>query len=248
MTHELVLIVAQTFDVDHGVVVGNDDRVFQRRTERKAGGPEALDVTHEAEGAGARKLVLEGGGGQVPCPLLAADQRAVEVDLHLEAGAVIGQELRPGGARFDAHRLGHADIAALDAEIDDADLLDRIDEDFRTAVHDRHFRAVDLKHEIVEAERVDRGHHMLDRGDRAGRRKAEHGAKIGIADLGGNRLELDRAAILEGAHEHDPRTGLGRLHAEGDLAPGMDADTGQAEGSGDGGLEAQQCDCHKFCL
>src|SRR6478736_3592913 len=39
VAHELVLGVAQAFDVDNGVVVRYDDRILKRRTKRVAGGP-----------------------------------------------------------------------------------------------------------------------------------------------------------------------------------------------------------------
>ncbi len=96
---------------------------------------------------------------------------------------------------LDANRLGDADIAALDAERDEADLLDRLDEGQRAAVHDRHFGAIDFDHDIVEAKRIDRGHDMFDRRDRMRRRKAEDGAEIGVADLRGDGLEFGDVAI-----------------------------------------------------
>jgi hypothetical protein len=51
----------------------------------------------------------------------------------------------------------------------DADLFDRLDEGHGAAVHDRHFGALHFDQKIVEAKRIDRRHHMLDRRDeRAG--------------------------------------------------------------------------------
>ncbi len=101
VTNEFVLGVTQTLDIDHRIVVGNDNGIFQRRAERMPRSPETLDITHEAEGAGARQLGLEGLGGQIAFPLLPADQRAIEVDLDFETRTVIRAELAPGTTGFD---------------------------------------------------------------------------------------------------------------------------------------------------
>ena len=55
---ELVL-VAQAFHVDDAAVVADHHRIFERRAERIAGGPQAFDILHETEGAGAGNFAAE---------------------------------------------------------------------------------------------------------------------------------------------------------------------------------------------
>src|SRR5690606_11394978 len=98
--------------------------ILQRGAERVAGSPEPLDILHEAEGAGAGNVAAEHRRIDVGGEGLATDGGALEVDLDLEAGAVIGLELGEGGAAVDAHRLDDADVAALDVERLDAGLID----------------------------------------------------------------------------------------------------------------------------
>jgi hypothetical protein len=160
-----------------------------------------------------------------PFPLLAADQRRVEIDLDLETHAVIGAKLAPRTAMLDANRLGYADVAALDAERHQTDLFDRIDEGHRAAVHDRHFSAIDFDQNVVEAQCVDRGHHVFDRRDGARRGKAEDGAEIGVADLRGNRAKFGDFAILVHAIEYDAGVGFSWVEGDRNVGTRMNADS-----------------------
>ncbi|MCY1233760.1 hypothetical protein D9M72_463150 [compost metagenome] len=243
VTHEFVG-VTKAFDVDDRIVVGDHDGILQRRAERVTGRPEALDVTHEAERAGTRQFALEHRRRHVALPGLATDQRAIEVDLDLEAHAVIGRELRPGRARFDAHRLDDADVATLDCKGANAHLLDRVDEGFGAAVHDRHFGAVNFDRQVVEAERIDRGHHMFDRSNRRRRRHAENGAEIGVADLRGNRLVFADPAIGENALEHDARIGFRRMEGDRHFCTRVNAISLQRYRACNRRLKPEQFDSH----
>ena len=79
---------------------------------------------------------------------------------------------------FDPHRLQHADVAALGRQRLGAGLVERLDERSRTAVEDRQLRTVDVDREVVDAQRVDRRHQMLDGGDGAPRRITEHSRQV----------------------------------------------------------------------
>ena len=94
-----------------------------------------------------------------------------------------GPELGPARAAFDAHRLDDADVAAVHVERLDAGLVDRVDEGRGAAIHDRHFAAVDLDQQIVDAEAEQRGHDMLDGRDVVTGRIAKHRAERRTADL-----------------------------------------------------------------
>src|SRR5690606_29394400 len=102
-----------------------------------AGSPEALHILHETEGARPRDFAAEGLRRDVGGIELAADGRAVEVDLDLEARAIVRAELGPGRAAFDANRLDDADVAPLDGLGADADLIERLDEGGGAAVENR---------------------------------------------------------------------------------------------------------------
>ena len=79
----------------------------------------------------------------------------------------------------DPHRLEHLDAAPWRRQTRDAGLIDRSDEWRGAAVHDRHFRTVDLDDGVVDAEAVQRRQHVF--GGRDGRAVliAEHGGEFG---------------------------------------------------------------------
>src|SRR5690606_20607374 len=116
--------VAKPFKIDDAVVLANHDRVFERRTESIAARPQALDVLEKPEGPRPRDITPEGGRGDVARERLTTDRRALEIDVDLEAGTVIGPELCPGRAIVDAHRLDHANVAPLHRLRLDAGLFD----------------------------------------------------------------------------------------------------------------------------
>src|SRR5829696_6996730 len=91
---ELVRI-AQAFRVDDPVVADRD-RVLERGAEREAGLPKALDVAHEAEGAGPRDLAAVGLACHRQGAPLPADDVVAEIDLDVEPEGVVGAQLREG--------------------------------------------------------------------------------------------------------------------------------------------------------
>ena len=128
-------------------------------------------------------------------------------------------------AAGDADRLENADIAPRHRQRDQAGAVDRLDERRRAAVHDRHFRSVDLDDGIVDAEARQRGEHML--GGRAQRPGgvAEHGGKFGCgdgADVGDDFAV--RLAVGAAADKHNAGIGFGRKHGQRGGRAGMHAD------------------------
>ncbi len=175
---------------------------------------------------------------------LAADRRAFEIDLDLEARAVIGLEFGPGGAAVDANRLDDADIAALDVERLDAGLVDGFDEGGGAAVEDRHFVAVDLDDEIVDAEAEQRGHDMLDRADMMAGGIAKRGAEVGGADFGDQRADFARLAAGVDMMEDDAGVGIGREESDGNRLAAVDAEPSQRHARFDCCLIIVQVDPH----
>ncbi len=168
VAHEFVG-VTQAVRIEHAVL-GHHQRIVERGAERIAGAPQLGDVLHEAEGARTRDLAAEIFRLDIERERLMADQRMVEVDLGLDAEAVlVGTQLAEGVAAADAHRLDHLDIAARQRTRGEAGLVDGVDEGSSAAVHDRHFRPVDLDDHVVDIEPAKRGQEMLGGGaERAG--------------------------------------------------------------------------------
>ena len=135
----------------------------------------------------------------------------------------------------DANRLEDADVAARHRQRHKAGLIDRLDERRRAAVHDRHFRPVDLDDGVIDAEARQRGEHMLGgRAERAGG-IAQHGGKFGRGD--GADVGVDFTvglAVGAAAHEHDAGVGFGGQHGQRRRRARMHAD------AADRGLLAQR--------
>ncbi len=246
VTNELFLLVAQAFHIDDRMVVGDDNRIFQRGAKRVTGRPQALNITHEAKGASTRKLVLERLSRQVALPGLATDQRRIEIDFDFEARTIIRAELRPGCASIDTNRLDDADVAALHAKIDDANRFDGFDERCGASIHDRHFRTVDFNDQVVDTHGVDAGHDMFNGCNGLCGRTADHGAKIGVADIGRNRLHFHHGTVLQRAAEDDARSGFRRLKRHGSRVARMHADTLELNRVGDSCLKTEQSDGHAY--
>lgn len=148
-----------------------------------------------------------------------------------------GAETGESAAVLDAHRAQNLEITTGRAERDEAGRLDGCDELGGAAVHDRHFRAVDLDQHIVEAEAGAGRHQMLDRGDGAGSLVADHRAQLGGADLvvaGVDELLMPAFEAL--AQEDDAGIGSGRPQGQAGRSPGMNADALQGHGRAKGRL------------
>ncbi len=161
---------------------------------------------------------------------LPADQRMVELDLGLDPEAArIRAELAEGVAHRDPHRLEHADVAARLVERFEADLIDRRDERRGAAVHDRHFRTVDLDHRVVDAEAAQRRQDVLGGGHQRARRIAQDGGEFG----GGDRSGCRRGSRGRGGRRRRVRMKRMPVSASAGCRvsvtgkPGMNPDTGQ---------------------
>ena len=154
---------------------------------------------------------------------LAADERIGEIDLDLDPRAVIGAELGEGIAHLDPDRLLDPDVAAGLGKGLDAGLVDRIDESVGAAVHDRDFIAVDLDHGVVDVERAERRHQVLDRRHRDAI-GADGGAHVGGIDITKCGRDLAIPAVIEiGPVEIDAAVSLGRMKSDRDLTAAVNA-------------------------
>src|SRR5690606_23890813 len=150
--------VAQAFHVDDPVIVADHHGVLQGRAQGKTGGPEALDILHEAKGARPSDLAAEAFRIEIEGQRLAPDCRAVEVDVDLEPRPFIGPEFGPGTAGVDTHRLDDTNVATAGGKAFDADLFEGVDIKCGAAVENRHFVAVDVDQDVVDTEPEHRCH------------------------------------------------------------------------------------------
>ena len=158
-------------------------------------------------------------------------------DGHVEAAAVEGAKLAPGIALVDTHGLLDTHVATGGGELAQPDLLDRSNEGGGTAIHDRHFRAIELDDRIIDAKPAQGRHQMFDGGNAACLRIADNGAKGGGGDSAPMRGNLDVATGFRVLHgKHDARAGIRRMKRDLGRIAGMDTDALQRYGAGERGL------------
>ncbi len=157
--------VAQPLGIEQAGIVEHH-RILERGAERKTGAPELGSIVHESEGPGAADFAAEPFRVEIEHIVLTADHRIGEVDFDLgtEAGRM-GTQFAKRIAHRDLYRLQHLDEAARRRLCENAALIDRGDEGGGAAVHDRHFRAIELDHRIVDRAAGERRQQMLDRAD-----------------------------------------------------------------------------------
>ena len=160
----------------------------------------------------------------------------IEIDLESRCGspadaAAIRRSSRPW-------RRGPAsdpDVAPRHRQRDHAGLIDRGDERRRAAVHDRHFRSVDLDDGVVDAEPDSAAKHMLGGRDERAGGIAEYGGEFGGCDGADSWRAISRSV------SPSPRNAQTRCRCR--LPPDARSGgrrTGMHANAGDGGLVAQR--------
>jgi hypothetical protein len=112
----------------------------------------------------------------------------------------------------------------LDARL----VQDQVHERRGAAVHDRHFRAVQLDDDVVDAERRQRREQVLDGLDRH-RFTGQAGRELDPPEMRDGRRNFQTAQI--GTLEPDPVVDGRGLQREGDLVAGMKTDSGAGHGT-----------------
>ena len=159
VAHELVG-VTQAFTVDDPIIADGDG-VFQGSTKGKTRRPKPLNILHEAEGTSAGKLPAERPWIYVDFNPLGPDHLVLEVNLNVETETVMRSELTLGAIVLNTDRLEDLQVPTGRIELGQADFIDRLNETDRTAVHNRHFGAVDLNKRIVDTEAAQSREQML---------------------------------------------------------------------------------------
>jgi hypothetical protein len=129
--------------------------------------------------------------------------------------------------------------------IDETGGIECLDEHGGAAVHDRHFAAIQFDVDIVDAERVERGHKVLDGRDRAIRRLAKQRAEIRGTDLRRDSANADHITVGKLAVEDDAVVGISGMKRDRDVFTGMDSDARQRNRPRNCGLQSYYITTHK---
>jgi hypothetical protein len=172
------------------------------------------DLLEEAERAGRRDLLDEGLLRQADRPRLVAEQRMIERDAVGDFEVIRRVERNPLVPPRDRDRPEHLEVPARRRERLDARLLNQVDERRGAAVHDRHFRRVQLDAGVVDAKADERGKQMFDGVDPDGVSR-EAGGVIEAADVADGRRNFLAAEI--GSAEPDARISGSRPEGKGDF-------------------------------
>src|SRR5690606_4365427 len=87
------------------------------------------------------------------------------LDLNVQMESGVRAQLSDALALFDSDRLQNFDVLARLRQLANTDLIDCLNKRRSTAVHDRHFFAVDLDIAVVDRQTTERGEKMLDCSD-----------------------------------------------------------------------------------
>src|SRR5262245_55399106 len=222
---------AKTFAIDDAVVA-DGNRIVERSAESKPSSPEPLHVLHEAEGPGAGDFAAEGTRVQVDLDALIADQRGIEIDGDIEMETVMRGELAIGASIFHRDLLQNFEVAAGSFELGQAHLVDRLDKARGATVHDRNFGAVDLDQSVVDTEPAQRGHQMLDGGNRGAVAVANHGAQGNARDRALIGCDLGLVAVAIGKKETNAGVAVGGTKSDGDWRSAMHSGAGKRDFAG----------------
>ena len=140
-----------------------------------------------------------------------AQRRMIEVDLDVDAEAVVRIEPHPLVAFLDLDALEHADEALRRVLLLDAGRLQQEHERRGAAVHDRHFGCREIDERVVDTQARHRRHQVLDGAD-LGRAVLERRAERRLGDAQGVGRNVDGLRQVE-APEHD--AGIGRRRPQG---------------------------------
>ena len=218
---ELVLI-AQALFVKN-LVAADHHRVIEAATTCQTHFAQLIDLFGKAEGPRARDFALECAVHQSDALVLFSDCVAVEIDLEADRETITGGERCLPSVIGYRNALEDLNDAAGLVLCHDTRTFDEEHEGCRAAIHDRHFRAVNLDIDIVDAATGERGEQMFNGGNLDPVVSAQSGAKCGldhILDAGFNLCIVSgfvsaaeyNACIFGGGLENDGH-GVSRVQA-----------------------------------
>ena len=150
VTHEFV-VEAQAAVV-HDTVVGQHDSVVERPAESQAVLAQLIDIAEETEGAGARELALEDAVPELDVTGLIGDHRMLEADLERYQKSIGRRQGNRAVALGHRDGLENFNGGTRGLLLDNAHAFGKEDERRRATVHGRHFAAVELDQQVIDAE------------------------------------------------------------------------------------------------
>jgi hypothetical protein len=192
--------------------------VLERTAEREAVLTQHLDVLEEREGARRRDLLDERLLGDAERARLVPQQRVVVADAVGDLEVIRREQRNPLVAARNRNRPDDLQILARRLQGLQPRLVNQIDERRRAAVHDRHFRRIQLDDDVVDAHADERRQQVLHRLD--GYLVARQpGRELNARQVVHRRGHLVVAQI--GAAKTDTEVRRGGLECEIDLVAGV---------------------------
>lgn len=162
--------------------------------------------------------------------------RERDVAGHVKTGT--GPDLEASLAVLNRHGPLNPDHPARPALLAPSRGADRFTPGRGAAVEDRQFVRIDFGDDVIDAQRAQRSHQMLDRPDQNAVTPDRRGERLRLAEMPLGR-HVDGTPILQAATEHDAVVGRRRADAHGRVSTGMQAASGALERNGQRGLQAR---------
>jgi hypothetical protein len=194
---------------------------FERPAKGQPVLPQHLDVLQEREGARRRDVLDEAVFGDAQRARLVPQQRVVVADAVGDLEVVRRVERDPLVAARERNRPDDLQVLARGRQLLHARFLNQVHERRGAAVHDRHFRRVQLDQHVVDAEADERRQQVLNRFDRhlvARERRGQLNARQ-VLDVG-----RDLAVPQVGPAKADAEVRGGGLQRQLHLVAGMESD------------------------
>src|SRR5262245_22966605 len=230
VAHELVL---ETQRVVQHAGLAEHDRVLQRAAQRQLVLTQHLDVLQECEGAGRRDFLDEALRRDAKGPRLMAKERVVEADAVGDLEVIRWIQGNPLVAARDRDRPNDFQVPPRHLQRLRARFLNQVHEWRRAAVHDRHFRRIQLDQHVIDVQADERREEVLDGVDRnliprEPRRPLDPGEVL----HGGWDLMVAEVAPAE----PNPESRRRRLERELNLVAGVKTNSNTGDGTAEGSL------------
>src|SRR4029079_8057390 len=222
-------LVLEAEGVVQRAVLPDHDALVERAAEREAALAEHLDFLQEAERPRRRDLLDEAVLGDPHRPRLVADKRVIYATAVVDLEMIGGVERNPLVPLAQRNRPQHLEELLRRRQLLDARLVQHeVDERGGAAVHDRHFRAVQLDDDVVDAERRQGGEQVLDRLHRH-RFTSQSCRELNASKMRDRCRHFQPAEV--GALETDAEVGRRGLERKRDLVAGMKTYSGTGDGA-----------------
>ena len=156
-------------------------------------------------------------------------------------------QLADAAVLFDANRLKNLDVFARAIEFGDTDLVDGFDEGQGTAIHDRHFVAVDFNIDIVDRQSPQGREQMLDSGNGHPAFATQDRTKLRVRHGANIRRNLSRNIAAAANDEPYSRIHFCRMQNDGNRCPAMNPSASKHDFSRNCRLAGADKALREFC-